>query len=261
MPAADRFSRLMPAAMAAACAAIALAPLPAAVRTPFALCLVAWLPGRAILSLAFPSERTGPEIAALSVVLSMAAAVLCGLALHFLGALTPAGWAVSLSGIAIAAFLVAPAPGAGDDVPAAGSPVRRGRVDLAMLAGAVALGLGAYAAARSGAEAHDQYRYTELWMVPAGPVAGSSAILGIRNAERAATSYEVEIVDGGKAVGRWPRIDLEPGETRTMPVTATRGPRHRRLEARLFKDGDRDLVYRHAWIDVPAGAPSPTGEE
>jgi uncharacterized membrane protein len=264
MPDAERMPRVAVCLLAVACMAVVLLPFPTWARTPFALCLVLWLPGRSLLGLALPRAVPNAETRVLAVALSLALTVLTGLALNVANALDATGWGLALSGLSLLAVALTPAVNprdvaeGGTGLPAA--PAWRFR-DLALVAAGIALGLGAYAMARDGARKHDQYRYTEMWMIPVGPNPGSSAILGLRNSERSTTTYDVEVLDGGQVVGRWPRVSLAAGETMTMPVNATRGKEHRRLEARLFKDGNRDVVYRQVWIDVPPEANPATAKD
>jgi hypothetical protein len=256
MRSAERLSRLALGLLTVACAAIVLSPAPPWARAPFALLLVLWLPGRSLIGLALPATAWDAEARVIAVALSLSLTVVTGLALNVVGSLDASGWVLSLAGIAILGLAATPSAasrdGHGGRGGAAGRSWRIG--DLAILAIGLAMGGGALVYAREGANAHDQYRYTEMWLLPVGRAPGSSATLGLRNAERIRTSYDIEVLDGGKLVDRWPRIALDAGETRTMPVNATRGPVHRRLEARLFKDGERDRVYRQVWIDVPPEA-------
>lgn len=254
------------------CAAGALAPWPetlAALRVPCALALVLYLPGACVLAAAFPGRRADAEIRVLSVALSLALAVLAGLCLNLVGALTARGWALALGGLSLATGAASVltrrlAPDAAAP-PTAVCPAIRGRAGraaaaLALLALALLLGVAAVLLARSGALAHREYRYTEFWLVPqaGGP---ALATLGLHNGEQAPATYEVDIVIARDVVARWPAIALAPGETRTVAFAAPPGGAGHRVEAWLYKDGDRDLVYRKVWMAVPGPVRSLTAGE
>ena len=249
----DARSLILPAVTLAALAA-AFAPIPA--LRPAAAPLVLALPGWAVLDAALPRERgAGLERAASAVGLSLALAVLCGLALDRVGLLTPAGWSGSLGGFTLAAWatgrvarLAAPRRGL-DHVPSWRMPSRASGWATALLAPALALAGAAIWTARQGALAHREYAFTEFWLVPSGP---GSAVLGLRNLEKAEAGYAVQIMAGADVVGRWPPITLGPGETatRTVPVDALPGA-PRRMEAWLYRSDRPDTVYRKVWLAAP----------
>ena len=238
---ADRHSRWGLVAVAALCGLIALSPAPVLLRAPFAAVLVFWLPGTALMGAIFPA-RAKPfggmpggalEGSVLALCLSLAVTILCGLALNLLGLLKPTGWATGLvllttafQGLA-AKHSVAQAPHAmltprllPLPANASGLCARLRPADLAMIGVSACLAVGAVMLARQGAQAQAEYRYTELWLVPAGTGPTAPATLGIRNAEQASAIYEIDILDSGRLIGRWPPVRLAPGETFTTTVAA-----------------------------------------
>ncbi len=262
MPRGERLLPVYAGAFAALLAAASLAALPAAVRAPLALPLVVYFPGAALWSAVFPGQARTAETRVLAVALSLALTVLCGLALNLVGCLTPVAWAVALGGATVLAHLAARAR-----APAALSslsdmrgttprgttppgPIRVGWIPVAF-AGAALLAFASIGLARHGAEAQREYRYTEFWMVPAAGDHPSAATLGLTNAEQAAAAYQVDIRADGQLVDRWPPFTLQPGETRTMAIALPQAADGERVEAWLYRDGDRGSVYRKVWVAVP----------
>ena len=256
----DLRALILPALTLAAVAA-AFAPVPA--LRPAAAPLVLVLPGWAVLDAALPRERgAGLERVASAVGLSLALAVLCGLALDRAGLLTPAGWSVSLGGFTLAVWaagrvarLAAPYPGRVARPPWR-MPSRGSWAAAALLVPALALAGAAIWTALQGALAHREYAFTEFWLVPSGP---GSAVLGLRNLETVEAGYAVQIMAGTDVVGRWPPITLGPGETatRTVAVDALPGP-PRRMEAWLYRSDRPDAVYRKVWLTTPPEEPATT---
>lgn len=257
----DARALLLPALTLAAMAA-ALAPVDA--LRPAAVPLILALPGWAVLDAALPSTgRDGLERAASAMGLSLALAVLCGLALDRAGLLTAAGWTVSLGGLTLAAWALgrvtrAPAPRPEPSWPTTRASWRA----AALLVPALALAAGAIWTARQGALAHREYAFTEFWLLPSGP---GRAVLGLRNLEKVEAGYAVQVMAGADVVGRWPPITLAPGETatRTLPVNALPGP-PRRMEAWLYRADRPDTVYRKVWLAAPEAnpaAPRPPADE
>jgi hypothetical protein len=224
---------------------VTLSPVPTPLRLPFALALVLWLPGSALVGLAARGLR-GIEAWVLSVGLSLALAVICGLALNAIGALDQRGWALSLAGISAGAAALARPPAATAGTARAGG-LRWRSLDAAMFGLAALLAVAAAAEARRAATAPGQFTYTEFWLVPEAAGEGSAMTIGIRNVERVAATYEVDILEDGRLVGRWPPLDLAPGATFTASLGRSRATPRRRVEARLYRDGNRETIYRRAW--------------
>lgn len=227
------------------CAVMTLSPAPAALRLPFALALVLWLPGSALVGLAARGMR-GAEAWVLSVALSLALAAICGVALNAIGALDARGWALALAGITVGAAALAWRPASASRIDRPGGLRWRG-LDVTMFGLAALLAVAAATEARRAAMAPAQFPYTEFWLVPEAAGDSSAMTIGIRNVEQVAATYEVDILEDGRLVGRWPPLDLAPGATVTTAIGRSRAPAGRRLEARLYRDGNRQTIYRRAW--------------
>jgi hypothetical protein len=224
--------------------------LPAPFSAIGAVPLVCVLPGWALLG------RTGfppLERVVWATALSLALAALCGLALQWTGNLDRRGWGLALGGLALAGCFLVPRTRSADPEATFDRDIWtvRWRPSLAVV-GAILLALTAYLYARQGALSHNQYAYTTLWMVPSG--VSDTATLGVRNHERSAMSYRLDLVADGRTVLRWPGLRLGPEETLTREVSlATLRPTAGRLEAWLFREDNPAAIYRK--VSVPEMAP------
>lgn len=257
--------------LASLCAVGTLLPSPEGLEFLRALCalgLVLYLPGACVLQAASPGRPAGTEMQVLRITLSLALAVLAGLCLNLAGALTPHGWALALWCLSMAgsvAGVVTRRLGTEVGVSALARPPGRrgaGRTATAavILCGACLLAICSLSLARTGALAHKEYRFTEFWLVPEinRPTV---ATLGVHNGEQVPTDYEVDVVAGGDVLARWPAITLSAGETRTVPFAVPASAFGRRVEAWLYKDGERNRVYRKVWMAVPGVTRSSRFEE
>jgi len=235
-----------------ACAAGVIAIPSPALRLPLGLLLAGYLPGSAVLWAAFRSPRTTLTGLIFAAGLSIAATVLCGFALHFLGAMTREGWAIALCTVTLAGLGLA--------------RIRRSRgfetrpypwprlrpVQAAMLLGAAGLALAAVAIERHQTFARSEFAYTEFWMVPESN--GGLVALGVKNEETAATTYDVEVSIDDTVAHVWRSIPLAVGETwKTEFTLPPQPPGSKGIKAWLFKDNDHSLVYRRVWLPTPAG--------
>lgn len=271
-----------------ACVALALSPAPVALRGAAALALALYLPGAGIVAAAL-AGRPDAETRVLSVALSVAVCALLAFALNALHRLDASGWANGLSGVACLGFLAAlvriPAPRPMPIV-APARPAGERAWHAALLTLAVAITAGAIVEATQGALSQREYRFTDLWMVPQDVPKPSFATVGVRNEEGVATRYTIDIVSRGALVDRYRAFLLPPGGERTFTVplsyvtfaepapvevsdepvdlaaqAAARKRRARvgdaalRVEARLYKDGDRRLAYRKVWVALPPAVP------
>jgi hypothetical protein len=244
------------AATTLVCAAVVLSDLPPVLRAPFGFALVLWLPGCALLGLADPGRRDA-ERTALAIALSLAITVGAGLCLNLADGLTVRGWTIALAGTTLLACAVprrdaraALLTAHGGAIP---TTVRHVAVGCAMFVLAGGIAAAAIAGARAGAVSPGSFRYTEFWLAPARSESGVGT-LGIRNAEGVAATYEIDLLEGDKLVGRWPPMRLAPDDTFTTTVALARAAPRQRMEARLFRDGDRDRIYRRVWLASPVAA-------
>jgi uncharacterized membrane protein len=223
-----------------------------ALRLPLGLLLACYLPGSAILWAVFRSPRITLAGLVFAAGLSIAATVLCGFALHFAAAMTRGGWAVALCAMTLAALGVARLRNSRgfENRPLAWPPLRPAR--LAAMLGAAGLALVAVAVARHEIYARPEFAYTEFWMVP--EPGGGLVALGVKNAETDATAYDVEVSIDGNVAHAWRGISLAVGESWTTEFTLPpQSAGAKGIQAWLFKDSDRSVIYRRVWLAAPAG--------
>ena len=219
------------------------------------LLLVFFLPGYAILRAAFVRPDTGLAGAVFAVGLSMVVTTFCGFVLHFANAMTPVGWPIALGGVTIVACGIAYLRdnfGRLRHEQPMEYPVMTLRHAVMLLA-AVVISAGTIMLARHQAIAKQEFAYSELWLLSQGR-GSSNVTIGVRNVERNASAYDVELSLDGRTIAVRGPVQLQVGQTWTsnipLPIIAgTSG----KLEARLFKDGDSQRVYRRAWLQVGAG--------
>lgn len=218
--------------------------------------LILWLPGRLYLAAAEIETGSAAERALLSVAFSLVNVVIGGFVLGALHALTPWGWGAWL--VATCAFAWSRVSGEARDEIAFSAPrlvwlrgLRPRHVGVLALAGAGVVA--AFTIAIHDEAADRQFQYTAFWMTPRRNAAQILEI-GVRNEERNAADYEVEFTLDARALESWPSVRLEPGaeSVRAFVAPPLKKGRHR-IEARLFKDGDRARLYRRAFIDIDNG--------
>lgn len=227
-------------------------------RAVAGLPLVFYLPGYAILRATSRGRDDVLASAVFAVGLSLAVTIFCGLALNLSGPLTPLRWTIALGTITLAACIVASARDRYAR-PAAPAPTTLPLLhpgQAAILACAAAIVVAAAIWVRYESIAHPEFAYTELWMTSDAP--GAAVTIGIRNAERAPSSYDLEVTLDGRIVTQRRSIALAVGESwiaeLTMPM---RDDEAHTAEARLFKDGNDARVYRRAWLKTGSREPQP----
>jgi uncharacterized membrane protein len=247
-------------AIAIAAMLIALSPFGVRLRLVVVTPLVLYLPGRAILNALLPAPRQNLESTVMAVGLSLAITIGSGLVLNQIGCMTSAGWALALGAVTLAACIIG----------AWFRPVLRprmattrpfrpqiNRVQWAAFAGAALIAAAAVATARLGALGHREYAYTEFWMVP-HDADQNVVTLGIKNAEKTPTSYDVGLVADGASIGRWPAIQLQAGESWTDDVDLRAAfQRGHQIQAWLYKSDDPGNVYRKVWLSNLVNAATP----
>lgn len=229
----------------------------AALSLLFAIPLLLVAPGYAIVAATFARRPIGqPQVALLSVALSLATLVLGGLLLNYTpGGLQALPWAllillVVLNGCRLAALRRAPAV-SGRKLPRP----RIGRRDGALLLGGAALAALALGLAMTTLPAKNARGFTQLWVTPeAGAVAGSAEI-GVGSEEQHEASYLLKVRLGKATQPFVHTFTLRPGETRTLdfeaPPFSSGAPVP--VTARLFLRDRPNAVYRRvsAWIPAP----------
>ena len=231
--------------LASAGTASAWLPAPAPVSLLLGLPLALFLPGFAWLRAASPGLPASAERIVLAAGLSLALCVLTGLALNAAGRLDPRGWAGALGGFTILGCAVAAFRRA---APAAPATFRITVLQAAMFA--LALGVAAVGVryAAFAFEARDEFKFTQFWMTPRSEADRGLVTIGVRNDEARPMTYAVSVVAEGSSVGRWPAVDLAPGQTWTTDFAISGALRNRRVEAWLRRADAPAEIYRKVWI-------------
>lgn len=211
------------------------------------------LPGYAALRALGLRTNSRLELGVFTVGLSLALAIAGGFLLNALGALTQAGWAVWLSAATLALAGIAARRNEPAESPAQALPRPLGlnRRHYGLLAAAALTVAAALLLAVRDDLGGGAFARTDFWMVPEAGTSPALAALGIHNAEGRPHEFQVEMMAGGRLVAAWRSLHLDSGETVTwsapLPQSAPGG---RRVEAWLFKDGDRGRIYRKVWVSL-----------
>jgi uncharacterized membrane protein len=233
------------------------------VRSIVAIPLFLFLPGHSVLHLVTGRRRFDLENLVLAVGLSMAIAVLGGVALNLIGALSLIGWAVLSAAVTVGATAAGSLTAARSVQPGRPwmmSPGLRPAQWMMCLV-AVLLAFGSVELVRSGAEAQHEYAFTEFWMVPKGAPESNMVTIGIRNSEKVPTTYDIALFADGANVSRRSGITLQPGKSWLDDVALDTQLQHaERVQAWLFRSDAPYDVYRKVWISGP-GKPAAAMKE
>jgi hypothetical protein len=116
-----------------------------------------------------------------------------------------------------------------------------------MLCTALVMAAAATLLARRGAELHNEFSFTQFWLVPTSDGDSTLATLGIANNEGATKRYDVDIFVDGRLIERRADIEVENGGEHVislaLPLRA-----NQKAEAWLFKNGNHREVYRKVWL-------------
>ncbi|MGO4684334.1 hypothetical protein [Hyphomicrobium sp. 2TAF46] len=233
------------------CATLALATLaspllPDLMRIPVAVPMVLFVPGFVATKIAFPGQPLDLERLALAVGVSLAMTVLSGFALHLAAMLNATGWSIVIGGITLLLlpFAVWSDP-SGQKFPAFDKRQKRS------FCGAALLAVSALVLAGYGYLQHIEFRFTELWMVPAG---GSLYAVGFANKEQKRASYDLDIVSKDGVIASWNGIALANGETWIrvidLPIKTNRET-EQRFTARLHNRADPVAEIEKVWVSIP----------
>ncbi|MGN6255400.1 MAG: DUF1616 domain-containing protein [Solirubrobacterales bacterium] len=225
------------------------------VRIVAAVPLALFLPGYAIIALAFGSQELAPpKQLTLSVGTSLMVLALGSLLLNvFPFGLTTASWAVLLPLVVIAACR--------------GAALRRGRpqsrrrapwprprvspLSAALISAAALIAIGSLVLAQKPLPAENAEGFTALWMLPTNSRENAVQV-GVLSSEQDPTSYTLQ-VEAGKSQSRRYRVALDPGEEKTfevqVPPSAAGDRTH--VVASLYRSGQPSHVYRRATSWLP----------
>lgn len=246
-------------AMMLLCALLATALLAPHLRVAIATLVVFGAPGFVLSRVVSSGSRFSFETAVQTIGLSIAAIIIMGLLLHPLGGITQTGWRLALAAVCLFAALSESwrAPAAAEETPAASeqtapaamaswSPFDRMRIAVTLGLVTVLAG-SAVILARSGASAHRQFSYTELWMLPSRSGIPNRVTVGVRNQEKRPVVYDLELTLNDKIVNRHSAVALADGEQKieefATPVDGSTPRQH--IEMRLYLNGSDPVLYRH----------------
>ena len=227
-------------------------------RVAFAAPLMLYIPGFALLALLrVDSQPTIVETVVWRCGASLVIVVLSGLLLN----LTPPGlslapWLLLLSVFSLAAL--------------AGSLLRNGAfmltgappaemanrpfpfISILVLALAIIIATGAVALSASGAQKQAQTAYSVLWMVPQN-ASVTDVTIGVENRESSTMTYAITVVDDNTVLVTWKDIVVQPGHswTRSLSLPASALIAGRCVDARMYRAGDLNHIYRHASVCGP----------
>jgi hypothetical protein len=222
------------------------------IRIVAALPLALFLPGYAIVAVAFGSQLPAtPMWQILSLGASLSVLALSGLLLTVVpGGIETLTWALLLVVIVLACCRGAALRRQPSTVAAGGFSVPRIAVrDCLLLGAAAVVAVAALVLAQTPLPASHATGFTALWMVP-GEAAERTAEIGIQSSEQEGQDYvlRVRVGDGAPQVTRFA---LEPGGERTLrvavPAPATGSAR---VSAGLYRADELSRPYRQvvAWL-------------
>jgi uncharacterized membrane protein len=224
-----------------------------AIRVVLALPMALLLPGYALAAVLLP-RRSVPvaERAIYALALSIVVTVLSGVVVQLVLGLDRVVWAFVLAFVTVAICLRAErrrggGASSGDrSLPSLPSLAPSWPISLLAIVAAVGMAGWAISLASSGARnERDQYRFTELWVLPAGGSGAEDTVsIGVASHRRIRSSYHVRVASAG-AVLATRIVQLDPGErwhtVLRVPGIGKRNP----LEVTLRRKGS---VYRRVYL-------------
>lgn len=226
------------------------------VRIVAALPLTLFLPGYAIVAVAFgSSELALPKRLTLSVGVSLMTLVLGALVLNvFPFGIRTASWAVLLPLVVTAACRgAALRRGRPQSRQRRRSPLasfRPSRGAVAMLAAAIVIMGAALVLAQKPQSAKNAEGFTALWMLPTDSKEDAVRV-GVISSEQGPASYRLTVKVGRKSQSQNYRVKLDPGEEESFEVEVPRGPGVRRhVVASLYREDKPQHLYRRVtrWL-------------
>jgi hypothetical protein len=178
---------------------------------------------------------------------SLAVGIGGGFALNAVGSMTPAGWATWFLLFVVAASLIAARRGGVADLPSWPRPSGFRLRHAVALSLAASVATGAFALAIRDEAKQQQFKYTELWMLP--DESGGLG-LGVRSAEARPQRFDLEISLDGRPLAAFRSLEIAPGGawTRQIPLAMLATPQ--RAVAKLYRLDDNRL-YRQVSALVP----------
>lgn len=223
-----------------------------AFRTILALPFMLFLPGYTLLTAIGPRTPMGrPEFLLLSLGLSIAITVLCGLVLNW----TPIGlqaqsWSIVLGAIILIVSLIG-LTRRQEVLPAASYSFSIGLdvVQQIMIGLALVVAVAAFLIARQAALQQPDVSFTQLWLLPPQEAGSATIQIGIFNQEKETIAYRLQLINGPALIQQWSVIELEPEQkwetTVELPVDVDRS---KPVEARLYRRDTPGEIYRETLI-------------
>jgi hypothetical protein len=198
---------------------------------------------------------SGPEVAVLSIGLSLVTVILGGVLLNESGVDLQAGWWAFIPAVVtLGASLVAVVRrGRGAERMSASGRSWPRPLTVAMLGAAAGIiGLAVWIALAP-APPQALEGYTQLWIRPGQDPEGDQVVLGVRSMELTRSMYTLWLEVDGSPVRDWGPVVLEPGQTWEATATLpTSRAETNAVIARLYRLDDTDRVYR--WVAMRGGA-------
>lgn len=218
------------------------------VRLLAALPLAVFLPGYAITAAAFGSQRLDPQrLAMLALLCGLSLLCLGGIVLNFLpGGLRTVTWALLLLLVVLATARAAALRRGKPEGRASGwtHPRLRG-ADVACVALAAVLAVGALVFAYTPLPASKAVGYTALWMLPAKSAADPALKVGVISAEQGRRHYRLEARVGENGKPKRYHLTLDPDEQRVIEVpVGRRAGKRARVVVSLYGSERPHRLYR-----------------
>jgi len=220
----------------------------ALIRTILGLPMVVLVPGHVLLRAIGLRCASLAEHIVYAVGASLAVGIGGGFVLNAAGAMTPAGWAAWYLVVVAAASLTAWRRGGASGLPAWTRPAGFHLRHAVVFALAASVATGAYALAVHDEAKQQQFKYTELWMLPDQR---GGLDLGLRSAEARPQRFDLEISLGGRPLAAFRSIEIAPGETWTRKIPLAMPATPQMAVARLYRLDDNRVIYRHVSALVP----------
>jgi uncharacterized membrane protein len=223
------------------------------VRLIAALPLTLFLPGYAVIAVAFAKRELAlPKRLMLNVATSLMVLALSTFLLNIPSfGIRTASWAVWLPLLVVAlcgaaALRRGPAQ-RGKRPPLPRPPLR----SVALVSAAILIGAAAVALAQKPLPAENAVGYTALWMLPTDRDE-DAATIGVISNEHDPGSYtlEVSVGEGGESQSQTYQLELEPGEEKTFELEVPPAPGSTKVVASLYQEERPDRLYRRvtSWL-------------
>ncbi|KPF95479.1 hypothetical protein IP86_18920 [Rhodopseudomonas sp. AAP120] len=217
----------------------------AVLRTLLCLPLAMFVCGHTLIRAIGILATSMAEHLAYAIGASLVVGIAGGLVLNAVGALSPLGWAAWFWLVVVGSSLTAirggrEAASQADPFRDFSNSVRPWHVGAVVLS--LLIATGGYALAVRDEAAQQQFKYTELWLLPADD--GGRLKVGVRSGEETSQRFDLEVVLDGRALAAFRSLEIAPGETWAQELVVTPGATPRLAVARLYRPDDNRLYRR-----------------